>query len=602
MMNLFKQFGLLAAACVATLGQISLAGVVTLKNDNGNYQLLVDGKPFFIEGAGGGASKKFLKECGGNSFRTWGVGADTQRILDEAEELGLKVTLGIWLGHERHGFNYGNAQAVQEQFEKARDAVRRYKDHPALLMWAVGNEMEGFKDGGNPLIWKAVNDIAEMIKKEDPNHPTMTVIAEIGGARVRMIHEMCPAIDVVGINSYGGGPSVAERYRKAGGKKPFVLTEYGPPGTWEVGKNSWGAPQELTSTAKADRYRETYEKSILAEKGKLCLGGYAFTWGNKQEATATWYGLFLASGERLEATDTLTELWTGKPVPNRCPQVEPLKLLTSNRVKPGETIKAVLSVKDPEGDPLTIEWKLQKDYAEYEGGGDTQVVPPTYPEAIVENGKTEVEVKMPDEGGPYFLFATVRDNHNGAAVLNVPLYVDGGREARAPAPAQAKLPFVLFGEGQGESPYIPSGWIGKTDAISFSDDCTDNPKAGSNCMKLQFRSPNNFGGIIWQAPANDWGDKPGGLNLTGATKLTFWARGETGNEKVDFVMGVIKADKKFHDSANAELKGIVLTKEWQQYTIDLEGKDLSRIKTGFGWVVGGQGRPVTFYVDEIRYE
>ncbi|HUJ09332.1 MAG TPA: hypothetical protein VL171_04840 [Verrucomicrobiae bacterium] len=120
-------------------------------------------------------------------------------------------------------------------------------------------------------------------------------------------------------------------------------------------------------------------------------------------------------------------------------------------------------------------------------------------------------------------------------------------------------------------------------------------------MKLQYLAPGQWGGIIWQDPPNDWGDKPGGYNLSGATKLTFWARGETGGEKVKFVFGVIKREKPHFDTASGELD-VVLTRDWTQYSIDLAGKDLSRIKTGFGWTVSGQGKPITFYVDDVKYE
>src|SRR4029078_8339073 len=98
--------------------------------------------------------------------------------------------------------------------------VMKHKDHPAVLMWAVGNEMEGYKNGDNAAIWSAVNNIGAMIHKLDPNHPTMTVTAEIGGARVKSIHALCPEIDVVGINTYAGGPSGAERYLKEGRTQP----------------------------------------------------------------------------------------------------------------------------------------------------------------------------------------------------------------------------------------------------------------------------------------------------------------------------------------------------------------------------------------------
>ncbi len=598
-----KIIKLCAAVLLSSAASFAFAAPIKteLKENNGNWQLIREGKPYFILGAGGDGSKPFLKECGGNSFRTWGVGDDTPAKLDEAQKLGLTVTLGIWLGHERHGFNYGDPAAVKRQFENAREMVRRFKDHPAVLMWAVGNEMEGFKDGDNPAIWAAVQQIAAMIKREDPNHPVMTVIAEIGGARVQSIHDMCPSVDVIGINTYGGGPSIAKRYRDAGGTKPFVLTEFGPPGTWEIGRNEWGAPPELPSTAKANFYKLTYEGSIASEKDKLCLGSYVFTWGNKREATATWYGLFLDSGERLEATDMMTQLWSGRTPKNRCPQVEPLKVLTGNRVKPGETIRVALNVTDPENDPLRIEWRLQKDLSMYEGGGDVQPTPPSYPEAIVvKNGEREVELKMPEDGGGYWLYAVVHDDHNGAAVVNVPLYVDSDKKATISA-NKARLPFVLFGEGQEGLPYVWSGWMGKHDAIAMDEKSSTNPKAGPTCMKIEYRAPGDFGGIVWQSPANDWGDAPGGYNLTGATKLTFWARGENGGEKVDFYFGVIK-DKAFNDSDNGSIKGVVLTKEWKQYEIDLKGKDLTQIKTGFGWSLGGQGKPVAFFLDEVRYE
>src|SRR6187455_407335 len=73
-----------------------------LTKQNDAWSLLRDGEPFVIHGAGGSASKKLLAELGGNSFRTWGTdNLDAQ--LDEAQKLGLAVTVGLWMGHERHG-------------------------------------------------------------------------------------------------------------------------------------------------------------------------------------------------------------------------------------------------------------------------------------------------------------------------------------------------------------------------------------------------------------------------------------------------------------------------------------------------------------------
>ena len=121
-------------------------------------------------------------------------------------------------------------------------------------------------------------------------------------------------------------------------------------------------------------------------------------------------------------------------------------------------------------------------------------------------------------------------------------------------------------------------------------------------MRASYSAADGFGGVVWQNPANDWGDLPGGRDLSGAKKLTFWARGAAGGETVEFKMGLLGEEKKFPDSASAGLPPVALTKAWKQYTIDLAGKDLSRIKTGFAWVLAGQGKPVTFYLDDVRYE
>ncbi len=96
----------------------------------------------------------------------------------------------------------------------------------------------------------------------------------------------------------------------AGATKPFVLTEFGPPGSWEIPKNAWGAPLEPTSTEKSAFYRHSYERSVAGAPG-LALGSYVFTWGYKMEATATWFGMFLPDGSRLGAVDVMTELWSG---------------------------------------------------------------------------------------------------------------------------------------------------------------------------------------------------------------------------------------------------------------------------------------------------
>jgi hypothetical protein len=67
------------------------------------------------------------------------------------------------------------------------------------------------------------------------------------------------------------------------------------------------------------------------------------------------------------------------------------------------------------------------------------------------------------------------------------------------------------------------------------------------------------------------------------------------------MLGTLDGNQKYRDSAKGELKSVRLTTDWQKFRIPLGGRDLSRIKTGFGWSLAGQGQPVIFYIDDVRY-
>jgi len=572
------------------------ADTVKVVKTEAGYQLLRNGKPYVVKGVGGDDSKSQLRELGGNSYRTWGAD-NLESKLAEAQTLGLTVTVGVWLGHKEY-FNYHDAVQVAAQKETVRKDILRYRDSPALLCWALGNEMEvGEEDNAD--MWAAIEDLAKMAHTLDQNHPTLTVVAELGGDKIKQINALCPDIDIVGINSYAGGPSIAARYKAAGGIKPFMLTEYGPPGVWEQKANAWGAVLEASSTAKAAFYRDTYEKSVASQP--LCLGSYAFTWGHKQEATATWFGLLLPDGSRLGATDALSKLWTGKAPTRLCPAITSLSVAGPDQIAPGATIKATLAASDPQKDPLTVEWILQADSVTYHTGGGAEGALPTYPEAIVSSSPAAATVTMPIHKGGYRLYAYVRDMHGEAAVANVPLFVQA--DGTQPAAQKVVLPLVLYGAGAKTTlPFTPAGYMGNTAAIAMDPISADSPRAGKTCLKVTYAAADNWGGVIWQDSANDWGDHPGGLDLTGAAKLSFWARGAAGGEVVAFQFGLITKDKTYSDSAGGKFEGIALTKAWKRYTLDLKGLDLSRIKTGFCWTLAATGKPVTFYLDDIRYE
>jgi hypothetical protein len=165
---------------------------------------------------------------------------------------------------------------------------------------------------------------------------------------------------------------------------------------------------------------------------------------------------------------------------------------------------------------------------------------------------------------------------------------------------KATLPATVYGES-GKPLWIPSGYMGEVGAISMTTDSREAPHSGATVLKVTYKNGGEWGGVVWQSPENDWGAKPGGFDLTGAKQLSFWARGGQGGEKVKFGFGIIGSDQPYPDSAKRELE-VTLTKDWQEFRIGTDGADLTRIKSGFMWVVGGQGMPVSFFIDDVRWE
>jgi hypothetical protein len=397
--------------------------------DSGAFQLLRNGQPYFINGAGGTGHLEDLVKAGGNSIRTWGIEQLELRdggknLLDRAYELGLSVSVGLWVQHERHGFSYDDPTTVQKQRDDIRAAVRKYKDHPAVLAWGLGNEMEGpTSDGSDPRIWKELEQLALIIKEEDANHPVMTVIASATPTKINCIKEHYPSIDILGVNSYGGAMNVGNVLRSGGWEKPFALTEFGPHGHWEVGKTAWGAPIEPSSSDKAVNYHLTKTRVVEDGKGK-CVGTYVFLWGQKQEVTSTWYGMFLKTGEKLPTVDAMTMAWTGKWPKNRSPKFLRFDSQLANAVVPrGKEFHVSAFVEDPEGDALDFRWEVRPENKEMSMGGDAESEPPAVKGCLISSRGGKVVIRTPSNPGAYRLFLFVRDGKGGASADNLAFQV-----------------------------------------------------------------------------------------------------------------------------------------------------------------------------------
>jgi hypothetical protein len=173
---------------------------------------------------------------------------------------------------------------------------------------------------------------------------------------------------------------------------------------------------------------------------------------------------------------------------------------------------------------------------------------------------------------------------------------------------QEEMPFYVYQDKTSmKNHFIPSGWMGDPGDVKLDNGSTEMPYLGDTCIKIIYSGKATQGarwaGIYWQQPANNWGTVDAGFNLSKATKLTFWARGANGGERIEeFKIGEIKGV--YGDSDDAGIYSIILNKKWTKYTIDLKGKDLSYIVGGFCWATSADVNAdgVMFYLDEIKYE
>lgn len=419
---LFLSFAFVSAPAAAA----EAPSVVRIERTaQGGFQLLRNGKPYFING---GAMRHIdvLLAAGGNSVRSWGPSTD----LDALHKAGLTIQFGLPVGKPRQGFDYSDKERTAKQIETAVGLVKKFKDHPALLVWALGNESElNASQPDRVKLWQVIEEMAKAVKQADPNHPVITVLA--GTGRLDEVLQYCPSLDAIGINTYGGMMKLPEQVEAKGWKKAYIVTEFGPRGHWEVAKTAWGLPIEDSSTEKADFYLKAYQHAV--QNRPQCLGSYVFLWGQKQEKTHTWYGMFLPDGSPTGAIDSMTFAWTGKWPANRAPRTGPGKFSVTaetgatgqeNVFLPGAKLRCKVSVTDPDGDAVKVSWDLRVDVSDNPGqGGDREPDSAPIDGAVLSSSGDDAVIQVPAKSGNYRIFVYARDPGGKVATANVPIRV-----------------------------------------------------------------------------------------------------------------------------------------------------------------------------------
>jgi hypothetical protein len=402
---------------------------VEVAREGDRYLLLRDGQPYEVKGAGLEFSDvAVFASHGGNSFRTWRTdNAQSTGLeqLDEAEKNGVTVALCIEIGRERHGFDYDDEEAVARQLEYARGEVLKYKDHPALLAWIIGNEMNLHFE--NPRVFDAINDISKMIHELDGNHPTTTALAGIDANLADLLGQRAPDLDFVSIQMYGDIVNLPRYLDEMAFDRPYMVTEWGAIGHWEMPKTSWDAPIEQNSSEKAANYLKSYQTAIASDTENL-IGSYVFLWGQKQERTPTWYGMLLEDGSKTETIDVMQYIWTGSWPENRSPQIAAMELDSGNAhqnvtVEAGKKYEAGIEASDPDGDVLQYRWEIMHESKTTKTGGDLEDVPETLHGLVKATQPGNAVMTAPSEPGAYRLFVYVHDGRGSAGHANIPFRV-----------------------------------------------------------------------------------------------------------------------------------------------------------------------------------
>ncbi|PXX98054.1 hypothetical protein DF185_17135 [Marinifilum breve] len=209
-----------------------------------------------------------MNEAGINTIRLYSP-IDDKAVLDEIHQAGIKVIVGF--GYNQNGY----FDILSGSFI---DYITKYKSHPAILFWELGNEYnyhpEWFE--GDMANWyHALNHAAKKVHAIDDQHPVATAHGELPDSLAMSI---CTDIDIWGMNVYRwDDPTGVFTEWKAISDKPMYLSEAGADSYMTISK--LGYKQGENQVAQADA-TEKILTSIFEHKD-ICAGVALFAFADE---------------------------------------------------------------------------------------------------------------------------------------------------------------------------------------------------------------------------------------------------------------------------------------------------------------------------------
>ncbi|WP_228010297.1 discoidin domain-containing protein [Nonomuraea phyllanthi] len=412
--------------------------VVRVIGGNGSWQLSVNGQPYLIKGVTYGPPQgaadgymRDLKAMGVNTVRIWGVDdAGTPALLDAAARNGIKVIVGHWLNQ---GADYVNDTAYKTAVKNEIVArVNTLKNHQGVLMWDVGNEVIlTMQDHGLPAdvveqrrvaYAQFVNEVAVAVHAADPDHPVTSTDAYTHAWTYYKAH--APALDLLAVNSYGAIHTVKDDWIKGGYGRPYIVTEAGPDGEWEVPDDVNGVPDEPTDLQKGQMYTASWN-AISGHTG-VALGATMFHYGLENDFGGVWLNI-TPGGWRRHGFHALKQAYTGQPTGNTPPRISSMTVGSQAAVPAGGTFTVDTQTTDPDGDLIRYHVMLGDKHITGNRG--------LRHARFTRTSSTRLTVTAPEQLGVWKVYVYAYDGHGNVGIEQrsfrvVPPAVDGTDVAR----------------------------------------------------------------------------------------------------------------------------------------------------------------------------
>ncbi|MCU0521705.1 MAG: hypothetical protein MUF84_13565 [Anaerolineae bacterium] len=232
---------------------------------------------YFTSGYAAGYERDLalLRTMGANTVRLWGwqVNADHTGFLDAAYNGGVRpiyVIASYWIEPGLDLLDTTVRASIKAEFVQM---VALHRSHPAILMWAIGNELNGpWMYGDSSALFTLIEEMAQAAHAEEgaDHHPVTTPLADVGLiATIAARDAGVPSLDVWSVQAYRGASfgSLFADYA-AVSTKPLVITEYGI----DAYDDGAGEEYELHGPAHQALYAASLWGEIAAHRD-VCAGG-----------------------------------------------------------------------------------------------------------------------------------------------------------------------------------------------------------------------------------------------------------------------------------------------------------------------------------------